>query len=1119
MADTFVNLHVHDAFGSLLDSTLMPEDIAQFAHEKGQKAIATTNHGYMSSFVDVTKRCQKHGVKHIIGCEVYVVDDQSHKSDTKDYKQPKYHLVLLAKTQDGLKNLFQIVSNACIEGFYKKPRTSLDLIQSNGWGRGIICLTACQAGYVSKMLMNANETAAYEFYTQCTGIFDNTFIEVQSHSTQDQKSANQNLKDFIQKYDLPYVITTDAHMLSAEDREAHSIFVQISENREVGEIYTDCYLQTSDDVHRILDNQLGVKFVSKGISTTSDIADMIDEIDIGLGSDAIMPEVVADGYDNHEEYLRELVYSNFEAKFGCMSEAEKQIRRDRIDMELPVLFALKYTDYFIMLYMLAKEADNRGIPRGYSRGSGANCLCLFLLNVTQIDSIRWDLDFTRFANLGRKSVADYDWDISKRRRKEMVTISEDLFGKDHVAPIATFNTLSTKVALRDIGKVLNENTSSPYFGQIPYETRNEITKLIPTIKTINDLGEEEDKDVLLKELIGKNQRLTELYEEYPLWFKYVMALEGLPKSMGRHAAGTLITPKPVIWYCPLCCDKEGNQICQLEMHSAMDDLGLTKMDYLGLETLDTIDDALKMSNLTWEDVDINHLDLCDKAVYQNVYKTGNTIGIFQMESLEGRRMCAEAETDNIEDIIVVNAANRPGTKDSFPVYCKNKLHPEQAVVLHNDLKSIFAKTQYILLYQEQALAMFRYAGFPETEVDNARRAIGKKKADVMAALGEKFKIGLANKGWVDSQIEEMWQLILKQASYSFNRGHAVAYGLLSYLTAYLKTHYPVQFMTACLIAKESDTGKIGTFINECNRMHIQVLPPNVNKSEATFSPDAEHNAILFGVGAIKGMQSEIAQNIIANRPYTNFNDFLGRANNGARIGDKVIVLLVKAGAFKMVSKREFLYRYATMSFNSSYKEAVFKELASLPTLKKLREEFGIDVDAVKDKNERLRLYNNKRREIFNSQKIERLTAKEIALQSFCKEFADKYMQNEHMWEFETLSMFLMDDPIKESYKYINKYWDEAEDGDQVVIPSVIIDIQKKKDRRGKQFAYLHLYTPHGVMECVCWASQYGQYANLITKGNDISVLAIRKNGTFEIKAIKPYQKWLADRKITLCGKV
>ena len=580
-----------------------------------------------------------------------------------------------------------------------------------------------------------------------------------------------------------------------------------------------------------------------------------------------MPKInIENGYENHEEYLRYLVFKTFDEKFGHMSKEDQEIRRQRLETELPVLYAVDYTDYFIM-YMLAKEARKRKIPLGYSRGSGANCLCLFMLNVTQIDSVRWDLDFSRFANLGRKSMADFDWDISKRRRKEMVEISEELFGKENVAPIATFNTLSTKVAIRDIGKVLDEKDYSPYYKQIPYKLRDEVAKMIPTIKTLNDLGEEEEKDVLLKDILNKNEKLKEVYKKFPLWFKYVMDVEGLPKSMGRHAAGTLITPTPVTDYCPLCYDSEKNIMIELEMHNAMDDLGLVKMDYLGLETLDIVDDTLKMADITWDDVDINHLNLEDKEVFEKVYKNGNTVGIFQMESAEGRRMCIEAKADNVEDVIVVNAANRPGTKESFPTYCQNKLNPKNVSVLHEDLRELFGKTHYILLYQEQALQLFRHAGFPEEQVDNARRAIGKKKKEVMEQLEVDFRAGLTQKGWNNEQLIEIWQLMLKQAEYCFNRGHAVAYGLLSYLTAYLKTHYTIYFMAALLTSKSDKVQKISIVINDCKRLGIKVSPPNVNKSDIEFTALPENNEILFGLLAVKGLGESIVDKIIENRPY------------------------------------------------------------------------------------------------------------------------------------------------------------------------------------------------------------------------------------------------------------
>ena len=852
----------------MLDSILTVEEAVKFASENGMKAVAITDHGSMASFVDFVKECNKYNIKPIIGNEIYEVDDMWEKADTKEYTQPRYHLILLARTQEGYKNLIKITSVSRTEGLYKKPRIDIKYIQENDLGKGIICLTACQAGRLSRYLVNEKYKEAEQYIDKLKNTFDYVVCELQSHNTADQANANKLIYDFSQKHNLPYTITTDAHMLSDSLKESHAMFVEIGEGREVGESYTDCYLQTESEIYEKLSDQFSEDVIRKGIEESVNITDVIENIDIGLNKGNIMPKInIENGYENHEEYLRYLVFKTFDEKFGHMSKEDQEIRRQRLETELPVLYAVDYTDYFIMLYMLAKEARKRKIPLGYSRGSGANCLCLFMLNVTQIDSVRWDLDFSRFANLGRKSMADFDWDISKRRRKEMVEISEELFGKENVAPIATFNTLSTKVAIRDIGKVLDEKDYSPYYKQIPYKLRDEVAKMIPTIKTLNDLGEEEEKDVLLKDILNKNEKLKEVYKKFPLWFKYVMDVEGLPKSMGRHAAGTLITPTPVTDYCPLCYDSEKNIMIELEMHNAMDDLGLVKMDYLGLETLDIVDDTLKMADITWDDVDINHLNLEDKEVFEKVYKNGNTVGIFQMESAEGRRMCIEAKADNVEDVIVVNAANRPGTKESFPTYCQNKLNPKNVSVLHEDLRELFGKTHYILLYQEQALQLFRHAGFPEEQVDNARRAIGKKKKEVMEQLEVDFRAGLTQKGWNNEQLIEIWQLMLKQAEYCFNRGHAVAYGLLSYLTAYLKTHYTIYFMAALLTSKSDKVQKISIVINDCKRLGIKVSPPNVNKSDIEFTALPENNEILFGLLAVKGLGESIVDKIIENRPY------------------------------------------------------------------------------------------------------------------------------------------------------------------------------------------------------------------------------------------------------------
>ena len=1105
---SFVNLHVHSAQGSLLDSILTVKQIAQYAKENGQPAIALSDHGYMYGSLNHVLECQKLGIKPITACEIYECDDHLLKNDTKDNVQPRYHLLLIVKNQIGKDNLFKIVSEACTTGMYKKPRVSVKWIKENNLGEGIICLTACQAGRVSRYLEEERYQEAEDFVNLLKDTFDYVALEIQSHPTTDQLRCNTSIFNFAQYMKIPYVITTDAHMLSADQLDTHSIFVEIGEGREAGETYLGCHLQNEKDIFNYLGDWNLDRVIQQGIDESVKIADMVDDnIDYELNKGTIMPKAhIPDGYDT-ETYFRHLVYSTFDEKFGHMSKEEQDIRRSRIESEIPILKELDFLNYLLIQYEFCNECDRRGIPRGYSRGSAANCLCVFMLNITQVDSVKFGLDFARFANLGRKgSAADIDLDLSKARRQEAVQALCDIFGEDHVAPMATFNTLSTKVAVRDIGKVLNEKQDSPYFGQIPYSLRDEVTKMVPTVKTLSDLGEEVEKEVHLKELVGKNEKLDKVYRQFPLWFKYVMELEGLPKSRGRHASGTLLTPKPIIHYAPLCLDNEKNVMAQFEMHICQDTdggMGLVKEDLLGLENLDIIDDTLKLAGLTWKDVDINHLNLDDKRVFDEVYNSGNTVGIFQFESQEARTMSIAAHADNIEDVIAVNASNRPGTKDSFPEYCKNKLYPESIKSIHPDLNELFKTTHSILLYQEDALHLFAYAGFPEDKQDVARRAIGKKKKDVMASLYEEFAEGLRKKSWTKQQIEDVWALLAKQAEYSFNRGHAVAYSLLSYLTAWLKVYYPVQFMTALLTAKSDNTSKLSVIITDCNRMGIKVLPPKINESALSFKAKPESKEILFGFGAVKGIGESVITKIIENQPYSSFNDFI------SKIPDKsATIALIKAGAFPTSNKMKLMKRYASLS----YERKEYRPVQSYGTKAKLLIEWDINVDDYKigkkvDKETVLQLYNEKRKEKFDQEQEQKYKA-------YMEDFRQKYAKDPFLWEYESLSMFLTDNPLQEGVDLINANWDDAPNGEKTVVLCVISDIKRKKDKNNNQFAYLDLITSDRIIEATIWSKQLKEYFGLIEKGKCLAILGRKEDDHLFVERVKPYTVWLEKIKRT-----
>lgn len=472
-----------------------------------------------------------------------------------------------------------------------------------------------------------------------------------------------------------------------------------------------------------------------------------------------------------------------------------------------------------------------------------------------------------------------------------------------------------------------------------------------------------------------------------------------------------------------------------------------------------------------------------------------------MESAEARRMCMDAHVDNVEDIIVVNAANRPGTKDSFPIYCKNKLEPEGITVLHEDLRQLFSKTQCILLYQEQALAMFRYAGFPEDDVDNARRAIGKKKIDVMKALYIDFQKGLLAKGWDDKQIEEIWELMVKQASYCFNRGHAVAYGLLSYLTAYLKTHYPVEFMAALLTAKSDKTEKLSGIISDCKRMGIKVSPPHINKSQSEFTPLPKNKEILFGMAAVKGLGGSSVDQIIANRPYLSFKDYLSKVKDKS-----ATISLIKAGAFPTKSKKKLMQQYA----ESQYIKKEYKPLKSHPSAPKLLVDYGIDVNDYKvgkktDWEPIMELVNHKRKEAFDADEKARWI-------KYANQFKRDYMQDEFLWEFQALSMFVTDNPLKTAADAVGINWAEVPNGASGTVLAVISNIQRKKDRHGGQFAYLDLVLPEGMVEATIWSKQLMEYADLIVKGNALAIIGRKDkvgNQLF-VSKVKPFEQWQKD---------
>jgi DNA polymerase III subunit alpha len=1113
-AELMASLHNHTDRGSLLDSTLTVQKLVGQAKELGFKAVGLTEHGNMTTYIDFYKECKKQGIKGILGCEVYETDDLFYKeSDAK-----RYHLLLLAKNEIGLQNLMQIVSIGFTDGFYQKPRIDRNLLAQ--FSEGLICTSSCLASRLMRLLVkgfcpccgkNNNEhekdcddnaifepkwkQAQDEIQIYKTIFGDDFYIELQSHGTYDQKIGNQRILKLAKETNTKTIITFDSHMEAGDTltMDIHRKFIKIAQDREVDTTYQDCYQQDMETMYGILRGHMDENDIDEAVKNTGELADKCNvEIELGVFK---MPQMeTPPPFKSQMDYFKHLIEEGWYSRgIDKLSEKKQAIYRARIEEEIPVLDELGFINYFIMNYKLLTKISERGIPKGYSRGSGAGSLCFYLLHVTEIDSVKWDLDFSRFANLGRKgSIPDYDIDISKYRRGEAIEIAEELFGNDRVAHVCTFNSLSSKVAIRDLGKVFD----SEGIYNLPYSVRDKIAKLIP-----------EGLDI--DEALNESGELRKFEKKYPLLFEYTRALENKPKSIGCHASAIAVSDRPMVELCPLMVSKEGRLMIHLEMNNAQDDLGLVKLDLLGLATTDIVDNTLKFAGLTWDDINIDKLDLADPLVYEEIYGKGNTIGIFQMESYVAQNLLKNLEPNHIEDIISVNALNRPAllSVGMDKTFIHNKHNPQKIKYLNKELKPIFERTRGIMLYQEQALSVFQLAGFPIEERDNARRAIGKKKKEVMEKLEDKFFEGLLERqtGWHVHDIKYLWDLLIAQSEYSFNRSHAVAYALLSYVCAYLKCHYPREFITACLINAIGDYPETSKFIAEARKMGLTVVNPSLNRSHKQYTLDSNERNILFGFVSIKGIGESSVETILEERKKGKFKSFMDFYNR-CKVNSTTIISLIKAGAFGNTKeyKETLLLRYAELT--SDYKE--YKPVKTVPQKKVMYKYELIQSDEeFKDKELMLERYN-----AYKKQKHEE--TQQQKMDKHFKIFREKYMQDPEMYEFETLSMFLNSNPF-DRYKSYFKDFEEYGDGhEKMLLGGTISGVDRKKSKSGTAYAYIELLFPNGqIREGMAFSEVYTNNQDLIKVGTNVVMLAKKSGDQFIVSKMKAFNKWKLEIKL------
>ncbi len=872
----FVHLHLHSEY-SLLDGACRIKDIPVRAAECGHHAVAITDHGAMYGVVEFYKACKSAGIKPIIGCEVYVASG-SRFEKTKSAESGADHLVLLCENQKGYENLIYLVSQGFIEGFYGKPRVDMELLRSHH--EGLIALSACLAGKIPRLLSAGNYVAALQTAREYAAVFgkDNFFIELQNHGMIEQKQILPELYRLAGDLGLGVVATNDCHYLRRRDASTQAILMCIQTNssiedgRPIGFETDEFYYKDTHEMRMLFGQYEGA------LENTVKIADRC-EVDFDFDTLYLPKFPCPDGKDS-VSYLYELAEEGFARRVArgqiTFDAHSEQTYRDRIAYELSVIEQMGYADYFLIVQDYVNFAKSRGIPVGPGRGSGAGSLVAFALGITDVDSIRYDLLFERFLNPERVSMPDIDIDFCYNRRDEVIAYVADRYGKEHVSQIITFGTLAARAAIRDCGRAMG----------MPYADVDVIAKAVPA--ELNITLEHALKMPELKQLYGASDKNRELIDT-------AMALEGMPRNVSVHAAGIVITDKPVREYVPLA-HSNGTPVTQFDMDTVAK-LGLLKFDFLGLRYLTIINDAQTQIRESDPAFDIERIPYDDPETFSLIAK-GNTSGIFQLESSGIKQVLTQLRPSCFEDVIAVIALYRPGPMESIPRYIECRHDPSKLGYDTPLLEPILKETYGCAVYQEQVMRIFReVAGYSFGHADVVRRAMSKKKADVLEAERESFISGAAQRDVDAKTATKLFDDLANFANYAFNKSHAAAYAVLSYRTAYLKAHYPCEYFSALLTSVLGNQVKIAEYIGECNKRGISVLPPDINESRADFF--GKGNTIRFGLLALKNVGGQFVASLCREREhgkFTSFEDFVERMS-GKDMNKRMIEALIKAGAF------------------------------------------------------------------------------------------------------------------------------------------------------------------------------------------------------------------------------
>lgn len=905
----FVHLHLHSQY-SLLDGAIKIEDLLKRCERLEMPSVAVTDHGVMFGAVQLLRTAKDFPVKPIIGCEMYVTRGD-YRDKSGNGGKPN-HLTLLVKNEQGYLNLIKLVTESFLNGFYYKPRVDKNLLREHS--DGLVCLSGCLKGEVASNIVIGREQAAESAAVSLREIFgeENFFLEVQDHGLADQKRANSGIVRIAGKHGIPIVATNDSHYIHADDAEAHDALLCIGTGKVISDEnrlrYTSdqYYLKSGAEMEKVFGDEL-----PEALDNTLVIAEMCDfQMEFG---DYHLPLYEMPEGNTLDEYFSQVAMAGFEERLpeireaienGLVAAAEKEYH-ERLEAEISMIQQTGFSGYFLIVWDFIKFAMDHGIPVGPGRGSGAGSLVAYSLRITNIDPIRFNLLFERFINPERVSMPDFDIDFCMRRRGEVIDYVRSKYGWKNVSQIITFGTLAARNAIRDVGRVM----------ELPYAEVDKVAKLVPF-----ELG------MTLEKALKESKELSELCKSSPQ-IKNVIdiarRLEGLTRHASTHAAGVVIAPKPLLNYLPLYKSNKDEITTQYDMND-IEAIGLIKMDFLGLRTLTVIQDALSAIEMeAGEKIDIDKIPLDDLEVYK-LFKAGRTCGIFQFESSGMRDILTRLKPERFEDLSALNALYRPGPIKGGLIddFIERRHGKKKVTYILPEIEEITKETFGVIIYQEQVMQIAsRLAGFSLGDADLLRRAMGKKKKKLMAQQHDRFIKGAVDKGIKKKKAEEVFELMAYFSGYGFNKAHSTAYAYIAYQTAFLKAYYPHYFMASLMSSEKENTDRVKRYLAECRDMGIRVLPPDVNRSQASFT--VEGDAIRFGLGAIKNVGTNAIEAIIdVRKSHGEFKSIFDFSDNVdlRSVNKRVVESLIKSGSFDYLgARRAQLYAVLEKAFESGQK--------------------------------------------------------------------------------------------------------------------------------------------------------------------------------------------------------